>query len=158
MVVVSVVWPALPATDWLLASCSRWSRSFSRWSANMSERWHQQRGGVVGMVPATPGVLQLLLAHNWLMGRMMSLALQSQGGNRGPRTHPPASLWLDIPTSAPHIATTTTLTPAGVTIHEYLACAGAAPAWHFESAVAPQSLLSDPAAKGEAIISLLPSA
>lgn len=33
---------------------------------------------MVGMVPATPGVLQMLLAHNWFMGRMMSLASQSQ--------------------------------------------------------------------------------
>lgn len=35
-----------------------------------------------GMVPAIPGVLQLLLGHNWFVGRMMSLASQSQGGQQ----------------------------------------------------------------------------
>lgn len=107
-----------------------------------------------GMVSVIPGVLQLLLAHSWFVGRIMSLASQSQGGNRRPSTHPTAFPRLDSPTShwtptAPYIATTTALTPAGATIPEYLACAGVAPAWHFESAVAPQSLLSDPAAGGE---------
>lgn len=51
-----------------------------------------------GMVSATPGVLQLLLAHSWFVGRMMSLAPQSQGGNRRPSTHPTASPRLDSPT------------------------------------------------------------
>lgn len=50
-----------------------------------------------GMVPAIPGVLQLLLAHNWFVGRMMSLASQSQGDNRGPSTHPTASPRLNSP-------------------------------------------------------------
>lgn len=42
VVVVSVVLLALPAAAWLLISCSRWSRSFSRCSAKVGERWSQQ--------------------------------------------------------------------------------------------------------------------
>lgn len=43
VVVVSVLWPALLTVAWLFISCSRWSRSFSRWSANAHRRWCQQR-------------------------------------------------------------------------------------------------------------------
>lgn len=37
VVVVSVLWPALLTVAWLFISCSRWSRSFSRWSADTQE-------------------------------------------------------------------------------------------------------------------------
>lgn len=81
VVVVSVAWPALPA--WLLVSCSRWSRSFSRWSAKTGGSWCQQpEAGAVHTVPATPGVLPAAAIHNWLMGRSISSAWHSQGCRR----------------------------------------------------------------------------